>query len=470
MVEYGSLPFDEQIRFFIKKHPVLTRAWTDVYASEHDYAFMVAGAAKADLLSDFRGAIEKAIASGTTLEQFRKDFDAIVERHGWSYTGGRNWRTRVIFETNLRQSYNAGREAQMNDPQLKKRRPFGLYRHGRSEHPRPEHLAWDGTVLPLDDEWWDTHTPQNGWGCKCKKFMASAADVRRLGLKVNKTAPPIQWEEKIVGVRGPSARTVRVPKGIDPGFEYRPGFGRQFFIRDKIESLPPDIGALLKAEVDDSPLFTIADKELNDGFNAAFADMPEKYRPMVGRHAPKIKYEKESRGVSHYQNGTIRINMDLEARTIQDNPAAKGQVFRHEFGHAVSHRAARQVFKEAFWMSEQQLFRKAFTADARALGASKVSLVADRINADLAPGGAMGKDWGLSDFFGCLTKNRIRGCFGHTNAYLRRSGAGREEVLADVFEMLTRKDTAGIEYARKFAPNVVKAGEELFDKVAGENG
>lgn len=242
MAEYGSLPFAEQIAFFREKHPVLTAAWTDVYAAEHDHAFMVAGAAKADLLADLRAAVEKGIAEGGTIQQFRKDFDALVERHGWSYEGGRNWRTRVIYETNLRQSYHAGREAQMADPALRRRRPYGLYRHGGSAEPRPEHLAWDGLVLPLDDPWWETNTPQNGWGCKCKKFMLSEADVQRMGLSVAPKAPPLEWEEKVVGVRGPSPRTVRVPRGIDPGFEYRPGATRAQVIAAKLESLAPDLG------------------------------------------------------------------------------------------------------------------------------------------------------------------------------------------------------------------------------------
>jgi uncharacterized protein with gpF-like domain len=117
-----------------------------------------------DLLADLRGAIDKAISSGTPLAEFRKDFDALVDKHGWTYNGGRNWRTRVIYDTNLRQSYNAGRERQMADPELRKIRPYGLYRHGHSIVPRQEHLAWDGIVLPLDHPWWQTHTPSNGWG------------------------------------------------------------------------------------------------------------------------------------------------------------------------------------------------------------------------------------------------------------------------------------------------------------------
>lgn len=259
MAEYGNLPFDEQIRFFRDKHPVLTRSWTDVYAAEHDHAFMVAGAARSDLLRDLRDTVDRSIAEGGTLEEFRRDFDGIVEDHGWSYRGGRNWRTRVIYETNLRQSYSAGREEQMNDPELRKRRPYGLYRHGGSETPRPEHLAWDGLVLPLDDPWWETHTPQNGWGCKCRKLMVNEKDVERMGLTVSRRSPPVRMREVTVGARSPNPRTVRVPEGIDPGFEYRPGFGRsaqasQAYI-EKALALSSKAGEAAVATLAASPAF-----------------------------------------------------------------------------------------------------------------------------------------------------------------------------------------------------------------------
>lgn len=221
--QYQALHFDEAIRFFRQKLSIGTRAWTDIYADEHDHAFAVAGAMKRELLADLRAAINKAISQGTTLEAFRKDFDQIVVRHGWSYKGGRGWRTRVIYETNVRQAYNAGREAQLSDPALRKSRPYGLYKHGDSLNPRPLHLAWDGLVIPLDDPWWDTHTPMNGWGCKCKKFAVGERDLKRMGKSGPDKAPPVRMIETTVGKRGPSPRRVRVPEGIDPGFEHRPG-------------------------------------------------------------------------------------------------------------------------------------------------------------------------------------------------------------------------------------------------------
>ena len=222
-VAYGTLPFREQIEFFRRKRNVLTESYLDVWETEHDIAFMVAGANRADLLADLRTAVDRVIAEGATLAEFRADFARIANRYGWDYTGGFNWRTRVIYETNLRQSYNAGRWAQIQ--RLKRVRPYLRYRHDDSvEHPRPIHESWDGLVLRVDDDWWLTHFPANGYGCQCYVEALSERDLRRLGKTGPDTAPPIQWVDVVVGKRSPGGpRIVRTPEGIDPGFAYAPG-------------------------------------------------------------------------------------------------------------------------------------------------------------------------------------------------------------------------------------------------------
>ena len=217
---HTRLPFTEQVAFFRSKLNLPTQTWTDLWHDQHDRAFVVAGAAHADLVADLRGAVDQAIAEGTTLETFRRDFDGLVAKHGWSYKGGRNWRTEVIYATNLRTSYAAGRYQQMLDGV--DRRPYWRYRHSEaSEHPRDDHLAWDGLVLRHDDPWWDTHYPPNGWGCKCFVDALNDRDLERLGKSGPDTAPPIRTVT--VGAKGPSPRTVTVPEGIDPGWAYAPG-------------------------------------------------------------------------------------------------------------------------------------------------------------------------------------------------------------------------------------------------------
>lgn len=234
-VAYGSLPFKEQIAFFRRKlgNQLPTNAWTDIWQEAHDHAFVVAGANRADLLSDLAKAVDKTIAEGETLEDFRKRFDAIVARHGWNYKGGRNWRSRVIYETNLRTSYAAGRYEQLQ--KLKKVRPYWLYVHADGElHPRPMHKAWGDAKLTLsaDDPWWHTHYPPNGWGCKCSIRALNARDLKRLGKDGPDKTPSTRMQEHIVGQRSPGGpRTVESPAGVDPGFGYAPG--RDIWIREQ---------------------------------------------------------------------------------------------------------------------------------------------------------------------------------------------------------------------------------------------
>lgn len=213
--EFKSLPFDEAIDFFRQKVSLPTAKWTDLWEGMHSRAFVVAGAMKSELLSDLYGSIDKALKEGTTIEDFRKDFDKTVAKHGWSYKGNRGWRTGVIFNTNMLTAYSTGRYKQMTDPDVVKARPFWRYMGGLSANPRPDHLTWSGIILPQDDPWWKTHYPPNGWGCKCQVVSVSNTEMQRDKLKVSKA--PIDKEAI-------DTRTGEVTiKGIDPGWAYNPG-------------------------------------------------------------------------------------------------------------------------------------------------------------------------------------------------------------------------------------------------------
>ncbi|MCX8581443.1 hypothetical protein J3U18_07040 [Gilliamella sp. B3482] len=220
---YGSLPFKEQIEFFRRKANVPTNSYADIYNNEHDYAFVVAGANRNALLNDFRTAIDKAINQGSTLEEFRKDFSEIVEKHGWSYNGGFNWRTRIIYETNLNSSYQAGRYQQLRDAKF----PYMEYLHSDYvEHPRELHQSWDHLVLDFNDPWWNTHFPPNGYGCQCRVRGRTKVDLKRMGKDGPDTAPSINLVDKVIGENSDNPRIVRVPEGIDPSFEHIPGQSR----------------------------------------------------------------------------------------------------------------------------------------------------------------------------------------------------------------------------------------------------
>lgn len=217
-INFTKLSFQEAIDYFRQKIQLPTETWTDIWEGMHSRAFVVAGAMKDELLSDFFSAIDKAISEGTTIADFRKAFDETVARNGWSYKGERGWRTGVIFNTNLRTAYATGNYKQMMA--TRESRPYWRYIGGLSEHPRPLHLEWNGTVLPADDPWWDTHFVPNGWGCKCQIVSHSLEELQRDGREVSDSAPDngtYQWTNPDTG------EVIDIPNGIDPGWAYNPG-------------------------------------------------------------------------------------------------------------------------------------------------------------------------------------------------------------------------------------------------------
>lgn len=252
---HTQLPFAEQINYYRQKLDLPTESYADIYGAEHDHAFVVAGANRLDMVVDFRKAVDKAIADGTTLEEFRRDFDDIVAKYGWQYHGGRDWRSRIIYDTNLHASYQAGRYEQQQE--MKHLRPFWEYRHRDGQkHPRPEHEAWNGLVLHCDDPWWQTHYPVNAYGCKCTVFAHSKRSLERRGLKVGE-APAVEWQERLIGKNSNNPRVVSVPKGIDPGFDRIPGknAGREGLQRlfDKASAVPPKLATYAMQQVLDNP-------------------------------------------------------------------------------------------------------------------------------------------------------------------------------------------------------------------------
>jgi SPP1 gp7 family putative phage head morphogenesis protein len=266
----GGVPFQEAIDHFRGKLNIPTRHFDDLMGDIHARAFTVAGATKLDLLTDIRSAVDDAITSGTTIADFRKQFDVAVKKHGWSYKGKRGWRTRVIYDTNLRTAHMAGKWEQFQ--RVKDTRPFLQYQTVGDRRVRPEHAAWDNKVLHIDDPWWDTHMPPNDYGCRCTARSLSARQMKRDKLELGE-APPLEKSERINTRTGEVYG--KVPKGIGAGWDYNVGkawLGPQASFGQKLAALPPRIresalspAALATVSSIVSPVFAKWAKAVLDG-------------------------------------------------------------------------------------------------------------------------------------------------------------------------------------------------------------
>ena len=179
--EIFNLPPREALEHFRAKGYHVGYSWLDTSEGEHLRSFTVAKAMRLDILEDIRGEVDRTIAEGITFEEFYDELEPKLKVKGWwgrqkmvdPLTGkvrtvqlGNYHRLRTIFDTNLRTSYARGRW-EMIERQAE-RAPWLLYDAVNDERTRPDHLAWDGTLLRWDDPFWQTHYPPNGWRCRCR--------------------------------------------------------------------------------------------------------------------------------------------------------------------------------------------------------------------------------------------------------------------------------------------------------------
>ncbi len=215
-----GLPPEEAIAYLRAKTAVTSETYLDIWQRANVKAFTVAGASTRALAQDFLDEIVKAAETGSTQRDFAASFDELVAKHGWSHSGSRDFRSRIIYETNLSVAYSAGRYSQMVEPETLAQFPYWEYVHSGSPHPRLDHKSLNGLVLRCDDPWWSTHYTPNGWGCGCWVRPVSARDLVRYGKSGPDKAPPVEyrtWTNRKTG------KVEQVPKGIDPGWDYNPG-------------------------------------------------------------------------------------------------------------------------------------------------------------------------------------------------------------------------------------------------------
>ncbi|EBU8551956.1 hypothetical protein DLC15_05160 [Salmonella enterica subsp. enterica serovar Telelkebir] len=213
--------------------------YRDVWKEEHSAAFTVAKMTDVDLLSDVQQLLADALADGQPFEVFRDTLKPQLIKKGWwgvqfaddPLTGetkivqlGSDQRIKTIYNTNMRTARSAGQWNRID--RTKRAMPYLLYQLGPAHQHRKEHVAWENLCLPVDHVFWQTHMTPNGWGCHCNVRQVSKYEYGQLTASgtVTTTAPAsknVKWLNKHTG------EYESVPEGIDPGWNYNPGTGRQ---------------------------------------------------------------------------------------------------------------------------------------------------------------------------------------------------------------------------------------------------
>lgn len=259
-------PPPEASRYLANKDWLPAFSWEDVEPEEHAVAFTVAKAMQIDVLRDIREELQAALDEGLPFEEFQRRLRPRLQARGWwgrseeidPGTGQRRVmqlgsprRLRVIYESNLRSARAAGQWERIQ--RTRRALPYLEYRLGPSERHRPHHVAREGTVLPVDDRFWQSWYPPNGWGCKCWVQQLTREQAEARGISPSPDVPTSEF------VNSRTGETRRVPVGIDPGWERNPGAQR---VQASIDLLADRLNAA------PAPVRRVAERDLRDGWMA----------------------------------------------------------------------------------------------------------------------------------------------------------------------------------------------------------
>lgn len=238
----------------------VTYGWQDLWQEEHAQQFTVSRLTQADVLQALRDKITASVAGDLSRRDFMRDARSALAEAGWWGTKevvepatGEILKTRfdpsrlkLIFDVNTRQAYAAGQWEGLQ--RSKGSHPYLRYITKRDERVREAHRAWDNVTLPLDDGFWKTHYPPNGWRCRCRVVAVSEREYEQgttpTGAPMVKEPPELVWKR---WENRRSGQVETVPAGIDPGFGYNVGIATarlrqsQAVIREKLEALSPGI-------------------------------------------------------------------------------------------------------------------------------------------------------------------------------------------------------------------------------------
>jgi SPP1 gp7 family putative phage head morphogenesis protein len=251
------LPPEEAARYMRERDRVrVTYDWRELWHEEHARQFTVSRLAHADLLESLRQGLEASVGGDLTRRDWTRSARQLLGAAGW---WGERWvptpegqlvrtvfnpaRLRLIYDVNTRMAYAAGRWERIEAS--RGTHPYLRYVTRADERVRESHRPWHNLTLTVDDPWWQTHYPPNGWRCRCKAVPMRASEYeRRADLK--KRAP----EEPLVPWVDTRTGTVReVPAAVDPGFAYNVGEAASRWQglvdagRQKVARYAADIGA-----------------------------------------------------------------------------------------------------------------------------------------------------------------------------------------------------------------------------------
>ena len=178
-----AISYTDALRYARDKRVVLPEEFYLLDLNARQYATTVSRLASLDQIRTVINLSNKAIESGSTFQEFQK----AVKESGIELSPHH---LDNIFRTNIQNAYAHGIWTQQQEN--KANRPYLRYSSLNDGRTRPSHLAFNNIIRHIDDSFWYTYYPPNGFKCRCGVDALTEAQAKKQGITIDDELPDVQ--------------------------------------------------------------------------------------------------------------------------------------------------------------------------------------------------------------------------------------------------------------------------------------
>ncbi len=338
-----GLPPEEAIRYFEGLGYSIKNDWSGTWQRAQAQAFSVANIYRQDVTAELYESLQAALKNGQSFATWQQQVQQRFDARSWAHQDGQvvdkatgevlakrltPARLQTVYRTNMQSAMMAGRWSQLYDN--KDARPYLQYVAVMDMKTRPSHAALHGSVYAIDDPFWGSFYPPNGFNCRCTVMALGERDIKRKDLVVQSSGDKIEDVQLITNKQGKTvdSKAITLPSGqrftADAGFAGNVGQQHlaklgQLQLQRAVE-LPPRLASMAVGESLKNPqVLKAVTAQMTEFAEAVFSSKQARGKMMhVGALPLKVLDELAKRQVLP-QSAVISITDDRLLHAIRDH-------------------------------------------------------------------------------------------------------------------------------------------------------
>lgn len=168
--------FDEAVEWFRGRVPLTDELFELLGAAFQRRAFRVAGVAQLQIVNEVYQILLDLLNAGGSLGDFKRQ---VRQRLTSQFVASR---VETIFRNNVQSAFNAGRWRQLQQPAVRRHRPYLMYDAAMDSRTSEMCRDRNGKVLHRSDPWWSSNQPPLHHRCRSAVRALTTKQAQRRGI------------------------------------------------------------------------------------------------------------------------------------------------------------------------------------------------------------------------------------------------------------------------------------------------